>query len=201
MNWDKVTVGQLPEVYNLTQFHTSDLSEILERDTALLSIFMGCSEDYVNGLSPVQFGKLRTELYALLQKEPQAEFNPVLKVSGRKFVFIASARNVTVKELAEIQLLKIDQDNFYSSIPTVIAVFAKEVNGLKFWKKKLSFTERVELFKSLPAPVGNGIALFFCKVYPILEKGIENYLAKAAQRAIKTIKENQLPLKNGVGLK
>lgn len=201
MNWDKVTVGQLPEVYKLTQFHTSDLVELFDRDVALISIFTGYSEDYINGMTPAEFGKLRTELYALLQKEPQAEFSPVLKVGGRKFVFIASARNVTVKELAEIQLLKIDQDNFYSNIPIVISVFAKEVNGLKFWKKKLSFTERVELFKSLPAPVGNGIALFFCRVLPILERGIENYLAKAAQKAIRTIKENQLPLKNGGGLK
>lgn len=203
MNWSKVTVRKMPEIMALLNFHTGDLLELFDRDVQLISMITGMSEDYINAMKPSEFSKYRTELYELISTEPKANFNTVLTVGGRKFVFVASAKDVTVKELSEIHLLNIKEDDFYSKLPLIVSVFAKERTGLKFWKKKLSFSDKVELFKDLPVDQANGIALFFCKVYPVLESRIQNSLAKIVSENLTNLKTtlDQLRSKDGDGSK
>lgn len=203
MNWSKVKVRQMPEIMALLDFHTGDLLELFDRDVQLISMITGMSEDYINAMKPSEFSKYRTELYELISTEPKADFNTVLNVGGRKFVFVASAKEVTVKELSEVHLLDIKEHNFYSKLPLIVSVFAKERTGLKFWKKKLSFSDKVELFKELPVDQANGIALFFCKVYPVLESRIQNSLAKIVSENLTNLKItlDQLRSKDGDGSK
>ncbi len=203
MNWSKVKVRQMPEIMALLDLHTGDLLELFDRDVQLISMITGMSEDYINAMKPSDFSKYRTELYELISTEPKSDFNTVLNVGGRKFVFVASAKDVTVKELSEVHLLDIKEHNFYSKLPLIVSVFAKERTGLKFWKKKLSFSDKVELFKELPVDQANGIALFFCKVYPVLEKRIQNSLAKIVSENLTNLRTtlDQLRSKDGDGSK
>ena len=203
MNWSKVKVRQMPEIMALLNIHTPDLLELFDRDVALISIITGMSEDYINAMKPSEFSKYRTELYELISTEPKGDFNTVLKIKGHKFTFVPSASDVNVKELAELHMFQINENNFYDKLPLVITLFAKERKGLKFWKKSLTVSEKIELFKDMPVDQANGIALFFCKVYPVLERNIQTYLEKAVKQSQTKLIEtlNQLRSKDGDGTK
>lgn len=195
MNWHNVKVSQLPEIQKLIQLAPTDAIELLDRDVALLSIITGKSEDWFNSLNPSEFGMWRKRLYDLISTEPKGEFSPVFKIAGRTFATVVSVKMVTTAQLADIHLLQINEKNYYSKIPYILAVFSDEKRGLRFWRKKLSFTEKVELFKSLPADTANSISLFFCQVSPKLETAIKSYLASEIENKVnkltQTLKDQQ----------
>lgn len=199
MRWNYVKVSQLPEIQRLIEFNTSDLVELLDRDIALLSIITGKTEDYFNSLNPVDFGKYRVELYELIATTPANEYRPNFKIGGRKFETVVSAKMVTAAQLADLHLLKIDEKNYYSKIPYIMAVFSQEKRGLKFWVKPLTFTRKVELFKDLPADTANSISLFFCKVSPILETRIRNYLESEIENKVNNLMKTLSDLRHGQG--
>jgi hypothetical protein len=176
MNWNDVKVSQLPEIQKLIELNPSDAVDLMDRDIALLSIFTGKSEDWFNSLKANEFGEWRKRLYELISTQPSKDFTPLFNIGGRVFVTEVSPKNVTAAQLADIHLLQINPKNYYSKVPYILAVFSEEKRGLMFWRKKLTFTEKVELFKSLPADTANSISLFFCKVLPTLEAAIRNSL-------------------------
>lgn len=176
MKWSQVKVRHLPQIQKLIDYKSEDIVEIYDRDVALLSIITGKSEDYFGSLSPKKFGEYRKELYELISTQPTTEFNPVFTIGGRKFSTVISAKQATMDQVADIHLLDITPKNYYEYLPYILATFAKEKRGLRLWRKPLSFTAKVELFKDLPADIANSISLFFCKVSKPLEKAILNSL-------------------------
>lgn len=204
MRWNDVKVSQLPEIQKLIEFTPTDLVELLDRDIALLSIITGKSEDYFNAMKSDDFNKIRSELYEFIVTQPTTEFRPEFKIGGRKFTTWVEASEVTTDQLADIHLLKIDGKNYYSKLPQILAVFAKEKRGLKFWVKPLTFSQKVELFKDLPADTANSISLFFCTVYPKLETVIKNYLESEIESKVNNLMTTLKSLQrgqNGDGLK
>lgn len=197
MRWKDVKVSQLPEIQRLIEFSTTDAVELLDRDIALLSAITQKSEDYFNAMLSDEFNKLRVELYELISTQPTEEFRPNFKIGGRNFSTVVDPKKVTTAQLADIHLLKIDGKNYYSKLPQIIALFATEKRGLKFWVKPLSFSEKVELFKSLPSDTANSISLFFCKVSPILETSIRNYLESEIENKVNSLKKSLKVLRHG----
>ena len=197
MRWNDIKVSQLPEIQKLIEFTTTDIVELLDRDIALLSIVTGNSEDYFNSLKSAEFNKYRVELYELISTTPTEEFRPEFKIGGRKFTTWIEAKQVTTDQLADIHLLKIDGKNYYSKLPQILAVFAKEKRGLKFWVKPLTFSQKVELFKDLPSDTANSISLFFCKVSPILETSIKNYVVSEIENKVNNLRKTLNDLRHG----
>lgn len=197
MRWNDVKVSQLPEIQKLIEYAPTDLVELLDRDITLLSIITGKSEDYFNALKSDEFNKIRSELYEFIVTQPTTEFRPEFKIGGRKFTTWIEASEVTTDQLADIHLLKIDGKNYYSKLPQIIAVFAKEKRGLKFWVKPLTFSQKVELFKDLPADTANSISLFFCTVYPKLEGIIKNYLESEIESKVNNLMTTLKSLQRG----
>lgn len=189
MKWSQVKVWQLPEIQKLIDFKSDDMVEVYDRDIALLALVTGKSEDYFGSLKPKEFGEYRKELRDLISTQPTSEFNPILKVGGRTFSTIVSVNQTTMDKVADIHLLDITGANYYSKLPFILAVFAKEKRGWKFWRKKLSFTQKAELFKEAPADIANSISLFFCTVSPVLEKAIRNSLEKQIQIQVDNLNE------------
>lgn len=161
---------------------------MFDRDVRLLSLFTGKNEDYFNSLTPDEFGKYRKELYKVVSEEPTKAYKPVLTIGGRKFSFVVSVNQVTARELADLHLLNITPDNYYSNVPAILALFGHEKRGWRFWRKPLNFTQKVELFKDLPADDGNSISLFFCQVYPKLESVIRTYLDQQMREAANNLR-------------
>lgn len=204
MRWNEVKVSQLPEIQKLIEYTPTDLVELLDRDIALLSIITGKSEDYFNAMKSDAFNTIRIELYEFIKTQPTTEFRPEFKIGGRKFTTWIDPKEVTTDQLADIHLLKIDGKNYYSKLPQILAVFAKEKRGLKFWVKPLTFSQKVELFKDLPADTANSISLFFCTVYPKLETVIKNYLESEIESKVNNLMTTLKSLqrgRNGDGLK
>lgn len=189
MKWSDVKVRQLPEIQRLIEFQSTDMVEILDRDVTLLSIITGKSEDYFLSLNSKDFGGYRKPLYELISTQPTKGFEPVFTFAGRKFSTVVSGRQVGVDQLADIHLLHIDGKNYYSNLHLILAVFAREQTGWKFWKKKLSFSEKAELFKDVPADVANSISLFFCTASPKFETLIRNYLEKEIHSKVSKLTE------------
>lgn len=197
MRWNEVKVSQLPEIQKLIEYTPTDLVELLDRDIALLSIITGKSEDYFNAMKSDAFNTIRIELYEFIKTQPTTEFRPEFKIGGRKFTTWIDPKEVTTDQLADIHLLKIDGKNYYSKLPQILAVFAKEKRGLKFWVKPLTFSQKVELFKSLPADTANSISLFFCTVYPKLEMAIKSYLDSAIESKVNNLMSVLKSLQHG----
>jgi hypothetical protein len=190
MQWHDIKVHQLPVIFKLKAQECSELTDVYDRDVELLCVITGHKDDYFWSMSPKEFGEWRRKLYELLATEPAKEFNPVFKIGGRKFSTAVSVNNVTVDQLADIHLLNIDGNNYYSNLHNILAVFAKEKRGWKFWQKPLSITAKAELFKQLPADTANSISLFFCKVSPVLESVIASSLEKQITTKMKQVTKN-----------
>lgn len=173
----------MPEVMALLNIHTPDLLELFDRDVALISIITGMSEDHINAMQPKEFGKWRTELYELIAKDIEGDFNTVLRVGGHKFIFVPSASDVNMRTLTDYQIIQNQIKDYYSILPYTVALFAEESRGFNIFRKKLTFSEKVELFKELPVEAANGIGLFFCEVYPILERNTQSYLERSVKEA------------------
>lgn len=204
MNWTDLRLGQLHEFNTLASVTPTDLVELYDRDCILLSMITGKSEDHFLSMKVDEFAKWRKELYVLLSKEAVGKFTPIFKINGRKFNSIVDPKKTSVSQLADIHLLQITETNYYQQLPCVVAIFAIEKTGWKFWKKKLSFTEKVELFKrELSADVGLAIGVFFCKASKELEPIIENFFQKQMEAmnslTNQTLKEINLSLNDGDG--
>lgn len=197
MRWNDIKVSQLPEIQRLKEYKPTDPIELTDRDVALLSIITGKSEDYYNSIPSLELSKYRVDLYRFLATEPSTEFRPEFKIGGRKFTTWIEAKQVTTDQLADIHLLKIDGKNYYSKLPQILAVFAKEKRGLKFWVKPLTFSQRVELFKDLPSDTANSISLFFCTASPVLETSIKNYLVSEIGNKVNNLRKTLSYLRHG----
>ena len=199
MKWRDVKVSKLPEIQKLREYNPNDIIELMDRDVALLSLITGKDEGYFNLLKSAEFNKYRIQLHAFLATEPTTEFKPVFKIGGRKFTTWIKASEVTTAQLADIHLLKIDGKNYYSKLPEILAVFATEKKGLMFWKKHLTFSQKVELFKDLPSDTANSISLFFCTVSPKLEAIIKNYLESEIESKVTNLMNSLSDQQRGQG--
>lgn len=173
MKWSNLKLKQLPEFFKLCAIKSNDLVEMYDRDMALLSIVTGKNIDYFNAMSPKEFSIYRERLLKFIEDIPNEKYIPAFKHNGRKYTLVVSINSVTVDQLASVHQLKIDENNYYSQLPFVVALFSKEVT---WFKRKLSFTEKAEQFKDLPADIGMSLSLFFCKVFPLLEKAMATSL-------------------------
>jgi hypothetical protein len=203
MDWSNVKARQMPEIMALLDMDTTDAVDLLDRDINLISILTGQSLDAVSAMSGAEFAQLRTRAYELLSTEPKAAYNPRIKLGKHTFYFHPNVSDTSVNELAELHLLNVTKDNYWSKVPHIIAVFAQERKWFKRWRKSLSHTEKAELFKDLPADTANGITLFFCRVSPILERAILNSLDNRIKENLNSLNQtlSELRSRNGDGIK
>lgn len=201
MDWSNVKARQMPEIMALLDMDTTDAVDLLDRDINLISILTGQSLDAVSAMSGAEFAQIRTRAYELLSTEPKAAYNPRIKLGKHTFYFHPNVSDTSVNELAELHLLNVTKDNYWSKVPQIIAVFAQERKWFKRWRKSLTYSEKVELFKDLPADTANGITLFFCRVSPILERAILNSLDNRIKENLNSLNQtlSELRSRNGDG--
>jgi hypothetical protein len=131
----------------------------------------------------------------MIDNTPQSHYIASFKHQGRKYTMIPSANEATVDQLASIHQLHITPENYYNTLPYVVALFATEKRGWRFWRKKLNFTQKSESFKDLRADIGIGLSLFFCKVLPLLEKNMKTSLERKIKDQLKVIQKEMKKVK------
>lgn len=176
MKWSEVKTKNLPELFELAKIESNDLIELYDRDIRMLCLVTNKSEDYFNSLKSSAFPKYRIQLFKMIDSLNKCSYQPAFRIGGRLFTMWDSIKKITVAQDADIQRLHITEENYYSKIPYVVALFAEEKRGLFFWRKKLSYSQKVELFKELSADISIGCSLFFCEVSKQLDRHIQNYL-------------------------
>ena len=180
MKYRNLTAGNIGEFMRLSQEQVLDI-DLLDRDIKLLSMWHGKPTDYFDSMNFAEINEHRKELYKLLTEYPNSRYEPVFKVKGYKFVCLPNINTIKVKHERSLQILNLNDSNLYDLLPYIVAIFSDQKK--QWFKKQLTFDERVKLFKDhLPADIAIGIALFFCAASKAIEPHVLTYLESLSDK-------------------
>ena len=159
MKWSDINLETYAAVIELVKADTTD---IFQRDITLISLITGKSESEIEAMKIDEFNTLRNELYSLLSTEVAANYNKVFKVAGRGYKVAITATEISATDLMDISLLKITPENLHLKLAEFMAVVAKPYGIISKFQRKLTYQEKVEVFKKhMTADVAMGVTLFF----------------------------------------
>ena len=187
MKWSDINLETYAAVIELVKADTTD---ILQRDITLISLITGKSEDEIEAMKIDAFNSLRNELYSLLDTEVAANYNKVFKVAGRGYKVAITATEISATDLMDISLLKITPDNLHLKLAEFMAVVAKPYGLMSKFRRKLTYQEKVEVFKKhLTADVAMGVTLFFWTASIELLPLMLDYSTKQMQEVTEMVKK------------
>ena len=187
MKWSDINLETYAAVIELVRADTTD---IFQRDITLLSLITGKSEAEIEAMKIDEFNTLRNELYGLLSTEVAAKYNKVFKVAGRGYKVAISATEISATDLMDISLLKITPDNLHLKLAEFMAIVCKPYGIISKFQRKLTYQEKVEVFKKhMTADIAMGVTLFFWTASIELLPLMTDYSIKEMQRLTEMVKK------------
>ena len=114
-----------------------------------------------------------------LKSEPSGKLYKSFWFKGRRFTIKLTQDEVTAGQAMSVSLLKLTGENMASKMPELLAAIVEETK-IPF-RKQLTFGERSNLFKQLPASIGIAVCVFFWEVSKELQNSMLTYLEREAE--------------------
>lgn len=170
-NWSLLTIKDFAQISEIQETET----EILERDILILSVLTGESVEIIEALPLTELKSLVKRLSFLQEQIPDKVINKV-RIGGRTFIAQPDITKIKAYEYIDLMNAK---DNVTHFLHVFAAIFFKEYS---WFKKKLGYQERAELFKEhMTITTAYPVCVFFCNLLIGLTPIIGDYLADRAK--------------------
>lgn len=190
-SWDKITLENYAAIDSLVRAGApADRLGYLLHYASMLSLATGKSEDYYENLPLSELANEAERLIEFLKKEPEGKAINTFRFKGRKFTIALSPDEITTNQVSSATMLKLTSENMASKMPDMLAAMVTE-KKVPF-RKPLSFSQKRELFKALPASTGISICVFFWNLSNELQPCFLNYLEKEGEK-LQQMVQSHLP--------
>lgn len=186
-SWENITLENYAAIDSLSRIiHAGDnLTQLLNK-ASMLSLASGKSEEYFQEMPLAEMESEYKDLCLFLDNEPSAKLITKFRHGGRTFTLSLIQEEIKTRQAHDLSVLKPTAQDMIGKMPMLLAAIADEKKRL--FKKPLSFTAKVELFKTLPASIGIAICVFFWEVSKELQSSSITYLEKQLKELEKKAK-------------
>lgn len=159
LSWDNITISQYAEI---DKYRRAEGYDLMQKGIAILSVITGKKVEELEKLPISHITNQIKVLYDWLNQPIEPKLLKSFKAGGRKFNLYLDTENLTYGDFEQISLLKITEDTLSDKCPAILAQLSKEhIPTFRKFRTPLTFKEKEQLFRSLPASIGMAVALFF----------------------------------------
>lgn len=180
--WDKITVGQFQQLYDILIGQNFDHE--FERQIKLLSCLDDRPVDYYEAL-PI--GELKRECartaFLSLEDMPVVKAPNELVIDGRRFRVIYEFNQLCAGQFIDVMTCAKNTEEHVLNLDKTLAAICLPMNGKKVGKYgDVPFSEVADLMLKVPIVHAQAIALFFYRAWDHFLKVIPGYLEKKRKK-------------------
>lgn len=189
MSWDKITVGQFQQIYELSNSNADDFDKTVKA----ICILHNKTEAEVDDMTQAEFAKIAKETAFVFTNKIPGKARRYIRVNGRKYGVQYDPRKIRFRQYAEVCF------NASTLIPNLHRVMASIVQPVKMgvlWRRnKAEDHDRIsdDLLNARFVDVYHA-AVFFCTLYRNSITSIRDYLVEEMMAKGKTREEAEMLL-------
>jgi hypothetical protein len=192
MGWNKLTIRQFQELYDLERKKWPDGATEFEKDMARVAVMNGLTLEAVEDMDVQTFQDLRHEIAALDALPAADKLVGSFRLVGSRFRINTDARRINAGQYNEaVHFIGQGEGAITENLHLIMATLVvEEKRALWRWHKvDRDHAERAEILKDAPFIVCYHAALFFCRVYETLFLNLRDYFLREMSKDGTTMEE------------